>query len=183
MKSILFSLLLILAPLSHLSAQDDINQLFELKLDSVERRITINKQGHDTSYFMHFRIKNLSKDTLTFLTNTCFYYNHSTLSVGTLQLDLNAAGGCLFNSHNWHTLPPGESFSEAQWITALHLNELKIGTFESKLSIPVINDKPFMYRVDGRDVYENVEYLVFVGEIKVVETYIDNRKKKKSKRN
>ena len=179
--------ILILA--STLSAQESnsrvgINTLFELRADSIEQRITVNKWGTDTSYYLNFQVKNISIDTLTYKTNTCFYYNHSVLTVDDLEFDLNPNGGCLYNSYNIYQLAPGESFSESQWITAYDykLNKLKIAEWNSILSVPLIKDDSKTYRVDGREFVENEQYLIYKGKIRVIRTMIDNRKRKKKKK-
>ena len=136
----LISIFLFLTITSVVNAQDssvivDVNELFELKVDSIEQKITINNWGTDTTYYLHFEVKNISNDTLTYITNTCFYYNHSTLSVGNLEFDLNPSGGCYFNSHNIYRLAPNKSFTEAQWITTYdyQLNKLKNRRMEFKI--------------------------------------------------
>lgn len=185
----LISIFIFLTIASTANAQDsnvqiDIDELFELKVDSLEQKITINKWGIDTAYFMHFEVRNISSDTLEYITNTCFYYNHSTLSVGNMEFDLNPSGGCLFNSHNIYRLAPNESFTEAQWITAYDykLNELKIGEWNSTLSIPLIKDDSTIFRVDGRAFVENKQYLTCDRKTKVMKTVIDNRKVKRTRK-
>ncbi|MCR9172895.1 MAG: hypothetical protein NXI10_10400 [bacterium] len=159
----------------------ELNKLFEIRVDSIEQKVTINKWGADTSYYLHFQVKNISTDTLTYKTNTCFYYNHSVLNVENLEFDLNPDGGCLFNSHNIYKLSPGEAFSEAQSITAYNyqLNKLKIGEWNSSLSVPLVKDDSTTYRVDGRSFIENQQYLKCENRTKVVKTIVDNSKRKK----
>lgn len=185
----LLSIFFILTIVLNTNAQDsslviDVNEIFDLKVETVEQRITINKWGADTSYFLHFQIKNISTDTLIYKTNTCFYYNHSTLTVDNMEYDLNPDGGCYFNSHNVYNLSPGETFSEAQWITAnnCQLNKLKIGEWKSSLSVPLVKDDSKAYRVDGRRFVENQQYLKSESNTKVVRTIVDNRKQKKKKK-
>ena len=152
----LLSTLFVLTLAGTTNAQDgnsivDINKLFELKVDSIEQKVTINKWGTDTSYYLHFQVENITIDTLTFKTNTCFYYNHSTLTVGNLEFDLNPKGGCLFNSHNEYELAPNESFDEAQSITAFKLNKLEnmllpsdsdLGTFIGRFCMGITQLSP-----------------------------------------
>lgn len=162
----------------------DMNKLFDLEVDSIEQKVTINKWGTDTTYYLHFQVKNISTDTLTYKTNTCFYYNHSALTVDNLEFDLNPDGGCLFNSHNVYKLAPGATFSEAQWITAYNyqLNKLELGEWNSSLSVPLVKEDSTSYRVDGRSFVENQKYLTCENRIKVVQTKVDNRKQKKKKK-
>ena len=157
----------------------DINDLFKLEVDSIEQRVTINKWGNDTSYYLHYKVKNTSSDTLTFKTNTCFYYNHSILNINNLKIHLNPEGGCYFNSHNIYKLAPNESFIEAQWITAYDLNKLVSGEHSAKLNIPILKNSSTTYRIDGRWLDEIKLYLTYEGEIKVVNTVINKRKRKK----
>ena len=183
----LLSTLFVLTLAGTTNAQDgnsivDINKLFELKVDSIEQKVTINKWGTDTSYYLHFQVENITIDTLTFKTNTCFYYNHSTLTVGNLEFDLNPKGGCLFNSHNEYELAPNESFDEAQSITAFKLNKLENGDWDATLSVPILQDDDSIFRVDGRGFVENELYLTYSGKVKVMRTVIDNRKRKKKKK-
>lgn len=178
----LLSIFIILSFNKSINAQDnysttEMNNLFELKIDSIEQKVTINRWGKDTSYFLYYQVKNISIDRLTYITNTCFYYNHSMLTVGDLKLDLNLKGGCNFNSHIIYKLAPGESFSEAQWIIANGLNKLKNGSWSSTLSVPLIKDSQTTYRVDGRKFIKNKKYLNYEGRTKVKKTVINNQKK------
>ncbi|WP_027421238.1 hypothetical protein [Crocinitomix catalasitica] len=164
------------------SAKIDVNKIFELKIDSIEQRITIHKWGVDTSCFLHFQVKNISRDTLGYLTNTCFYYNHCSLTIGNLELDLNAAGGCPFNSYKGYKLAPAGSFIASQWITALNLNKLIIGEWNMILHVPLVADNPTRYRVGGRSFVEHKQFLKSESRAKVVKTTIDNRKWKRKKK-
>lgn len=185
----LLSILLVFTLTISVKGQDststnDLNRLFELKVDSIEQRATINRWGTDTSYYLHFQVKNISTDTLTYKTNTCFYYNHSALTVENFEFDLNPNGGCYFNSHNVYILAPGETFSEAQSLTASNypLNKLKIGEWNSSLSVPLVKDDSTTFRVDGREFVENKKHLTYKGKIKIVYTVVDNRKRNKNKK-
>ena len=180
--SILFILTIVSANAQNSNTVVDVNELFDLKVDSIEQKITINKWGADTNYHLHFKVGNISKDTLTYITNTCFYYNHSSLTVGNLELDLNLDGGCSINSHNIYKLAPGESFVESEWITASNLNTLKIGEWNITLSVPLIRDNPTTYRIDGRSFVEDKKYLTNNCLTKVVKTVVENRKRKKKKK-
>jgi hypothetical protein len=160
----------------------ELDKLFELKVDSIEQKVTLNNWGSDTSYYLHYQINNIATDTLTFKTNTCFYYNHSTLTIGKLVFALNLMGGCYFNSHNVYELAPGESLTEAQWITFFNMNKLEKGDWDATLFVPVVKDDQTTYRVDGRGFVENEQYLVYEGKIKIMNAIIDNRKRKRKKR-
>jgi hypothetical protein len=160
----------------------ELEKLFELSITSIERKMTVSKRGVDTSYYLNYTIKNISNDTLTYITNTCFYYNHSLLKVGNLEIDLNMPGGCSGNMLNLYTLAPDSSFTESQWITAHNLNKLNNGEWNTTLSVRLIKDDQEVYRVDGRYCVENGEYLVFNGKTKIIETIIDNRKRQKKKK-
>jgi hypothetical protein len=157
-----------------------INTKFEIHLDSIERKVTVNKWGTDSSYYLHYTVTNISKYALTYVTNSCFYYNHYSLKVGQHEFDLNPSGGCLFNETTPHSLAPGESFNRSEWITAANLNTLTKGEWSVTLSIPLVKDDEKTYRVDGRTFVENEEYLIFVNQTKIIETYINNRKRKKN---
>lgn len=152
---------------------------FKLTLDSVELRTTINRWGTDTSYYLHYNVKNISNDTLTYVTNTCFYYNHSTLKIENSVYDLNPEGGCYMNSYNTYVLSPGQSFNESWWVVAYNFQELKIGEWNVNLSVPIIFDNLGRFRVDGRKFVENKQYLIYTGQSKIINTIQDNRKRKK----
>lgn len=156
-----------------------VNDLLELKVDSIEQRITVNRWGSDTSYYLHYQVKNISTDTLTYITNSCFYYNHSSLVIGSLDFELNLQGGCYMNSYNVYQIAPNKSFVEAQWITAIKLNKLTNGEWKSSLLVHIVKDDNTTYRVDGRDFGENKQYLNFIGKIKVITTVINNKRKKR----
>ena len=157
----------------------DVNTLFELKLDSIELRITDSKWGIDTSRYFHYTVKNTSDDTLTFVTNSCFYYNHYQLKTENAVFDLNPTGGCSFNQQTPVVIPPGTSFSQTDAILS-GLHDLPAGELNVSLFIPLVNDKKNTYRVDGRDFVENEQQLIFTGKTKVVKTVINKRKRKKS---
>jgi hypothetical protein len=158
-----------------------INSKFELRLDSIARRITINKWGTDTLYFIHHEVKNRSNDTLTYITNSCFYYNHYSLKVGEIDFDLNPDGDCLYNSTTPHKLAPNESFRISQIIFASNLYSLREGEFLITLTIPLVNYDNKTYRVDGRPFVENEELLIFNNNTKIIETIVNNKKRKKVK--
>lgn len=158
----------------------DVNTIFEIHLDSVERKVTVNKWGTDSSYFLHYTVKNISGDTLTYVTNSCFYYHHCTLTIGQMTFDLNPTGGCMVNALSRHTLAPGESFHRTEWITAKDLEKLTAGEYPAKLRVPLVKDDKTTYRVDGRTFVENEVYLISDSDTKVMETYIDTRRRKKN---
>lgn len=157
----------------------DIITQFKLTLDSVELLTTINRWGTDSSYFLHYNVKNISKDTLIYVTNTCFYYNRSSLSIENSVYDLNPDGGCYMNSYNTYVLSPGQSFSESWWVIAYNLQELKLGEWNITLSVPVIFDNLGRFRVDGRSFVENKQHLTYAGHSKIINTIQDNTKRKK----
>ena len=157
-----------------------VNDLFELKVDSIEQKIIGNRWATDTSYYLHYQVKNISTDTLTYISNTCFYYNHSSLVLGGLLFELNLKGGCYMNSYNVYQIAPNESFSEAQWITAGNLNKLNNGESKASFSVRIVKDDDNTYRVDGRDFGENKQYLNFSGKIKVITKLINNKRKKRN---
>lgn len=153
---------------------------FAIHLDYLERKLTLNKWGADTSYFLHYTVTNISKDTLTYITNSCFYYNHYSLKVGQLEFDLNPSGGCMYNETTPHSLAPGESLNKSEWVIATNLNTLSKGEWSVTLCIPLVKVDEKTYRVDGRTFVENEEYLIFVKQTKIIETFINNRKQKKN---
>ena len=182
------SLFLLLTTLCCLgTAQDDtldkdVNSLFELTVDTIERRVIHNNWGNSEDHILHYRVKNMSDSTLTFITNTCFYYNHSFLTVAELDLEFNISGGCLFNSHNTYQLLLGATFSEDLWIVTPDLSKLKTGEFHATLSVPMVEVNPFTFRIDGRSFVENASFLNYTGSVIVVRTDIDKRSKRKRRR-
>lgn len=193
-NSLFFLLLMILSCQTY--AQDHrfqsrVNTRFELHIDSLSRAIAIHKQAVDTFHVLHHTIKNTSADTLTYVTNSCFYYNHFTMEVGGVQFEVNESGGCLFNEQQPHQLAPGESVHISEWVSSAELNQLKTGESDGKVIVPLIQDNEHRYRVDGRYLtrQENgnnssrqEEYLIFEGRIKVVETVTETPKRKKNRK-
>ncbi len=153
------------------------NTKFRIALDSIERKLIVNKFGTDSSYLLYYTITNISKDTLTYITNSCFYYNHYSLKVEEIEFDLNPKGGCIFNETTSHLLPPGGFFKKTEFITAFNLHALTKGERNVTLLIPLIQDNEIQYRVDGRVFDENVEYLIFDNQAKIVETILNKRKR------
>ena len=158
----------------------EVNLNLSIQLDSIERRITINKNNTDTSYYMHCTVKNISVDTLTFVTNSCFYYNHCTLSVEQTTFDLNPDGGCIANALTFHSIAPGESYKYTEWITASNLKNLTKGKSNITLNIPVVKDDETTYRIDGRDFVKTKQLLIFTGLAKVTELKVVKTKRKKN---
>ncbi len=156
------------------------NAKFELHLDSIERKVILNKWGTDSSYYLHYSVTNISEDTLIYLTNSCFYYNHYSLKVGTQLFDLNQSGGCYCNVTTLHLLPSGVSFKKSELFTSNSLNSLATGEWNVCLSIPLVRDTEKIYRVDGRTFVKNEEYIIFDEQTKIIETYIDNRRLKRN---
>lgn len=191
MKNILLFLFITLS--CHIYAQDHrfqnrIHTQFELHIDSLKRTIAMHKQSIDTFHVLYHTIKNTSGDTLTYVTNSCFYYNHFTMEINGAQFEVNESGGCLFNEQQPHKLAPGESVRISEWITSAALNKLNSGESDGKVIIPLIQDNEQTYRVDGRYLTRQEDgnnnsgreqYLIFEGKIKVVEAVSNSVKRKK----
>lgn len=161
--------------------KDEVSLNLSIQLDSIERRITINKNDTDTNYYLHYTVKNISLDTLTYVTNSCFYYNHCTLSVEQTTFDLNADGACIANALTFHSIAPGESYKYTEWITASNLKNLTKGESIITLIIPVVKDNETTYRIDGRDFVKTKQLLIFTGSAKMTETkFVKTKRKKKS---
>ena len=163
------------------NSEEDINSVFYFKADSIEKKTTIAKWETDTRYFLHYTVKNISSDTLTYITNSCLYYNHYFLKVGQQKFDLNPKGSCYFNALNWNKLAPGEEFKQSEWIIATNLSMLETGNRDITLSIPVVNDEDG-YRVDGRDFVQNKQYLFYSGKTKIMETILGSKRQKKQRK-
>lgn len=161
------------------TATDDVSTLFELKVDSIELKITNEKWGTDSSYYLHYTVKNRSEDTLVYTTNSCFYYNHYVLKTEHSSFDINPSGGCNFNALTPFTLPPGASCSRTEWITAQDLHPLVAGDLDVTLSVPLVRQDKRTYRVDGRDFVKDAEPLIFTGKTIFIKTVVDKRKRKK----
>ncbi|MCC7453112.1 MAG: hypothetical protein IT222_03010 [Crocinitomix sp.] len=86
----------------------------------------------------------------------------------------------MYNETTPHSLAPGESFNKSEWVTATNLNTLSKGEWSVTLCIPLVKVDEKTYRVDGRTFVENEEYLIFVKQTKIIETFINNRKQKKN---
>ena len=149
---------------------DDNKVIFKIYLDSIERKIIINKWEADTSYYLHYKVENSSKDTLTYVTNGCFYYNHYSLKGGGIEFDLNPIGSCSFNDEHPHLIAPGKSFNMSEWITGVNLNMLTKGKRDVKLEVPIVKDNNTTYRIDGRANVDNVTHLIFEGYTKMMES-------------
>ncbi|UPT66031.1 MAG: hypothetical protein M0D57_16250 [Sphingobacteriales bacterium JAD_PAG50586_3] len=156
------------------------NATFELAVDSIERRINQTRRDTDTTYYIHYTVKNISGNALAYVTNSCFYYNHCTLTVGETTFDVNPQGGCYANTITYHYLKAGESFKHTEWATASNFNTLVGGVFNTSLVITLVVDNDTTYRVDGNGYAKNIEQLIFNKPAKVVETY-GRKKGKKTK--
>lgn len=183
MKNIITSLLIFLSFQSAFAQKDtnqiDVNSLFSLQLDSIAHRITINKRRVDTTNILYYKIKNISNDTLIFISNSCFYYNHSRIKIENTEYDLNSVGGCIGNSYITYEIAPGNSIIVNEWVSNDSLNNLEIGDWNTILTIPLVKDSPTKYRVNGINFFENKQYLIFSGKTTIVKSVIDKRKKRK----
>lgn len=159
------------------SSNPIISSKLEFELDSIERRITINKWGIDSSYYLHYTVSNISEDTLNYITNSCFYYNQYTLQIDQLDFELNPRGGCLYNETFSHLLLPDSSFSTIEWITANNIEKLKPGVWTLALFVPLLQIKENTYHVSGIAKDSKILFLTFENKSKVVETVISKRKK------
>ncbi len=161
------------------TSKSSVDSIFRLQTDSIGRKTIASKSETDSSYLLYYTVTNISSDTLIFITNSCFYYNHFSLQVGKLEFDLNADGGCSINAVTPHSIAPGESFHKTEWITSPDLHKLSKGEWTVSLSIPLIKHDDKTYRIDGRNFVKNKEILTGVSAAKIFETPI-NRKRKKS---
>ena len=150
----------------------DLNQILELSLNSFEQRITHDELEIDTTYYLHFQVINISNDTLTFITNSCFYYNHSTLTIDSSNFDFNAEGNCHFNSWKFFELEPNDSMTENQFVWAHNAYKIKNSAQEATLTFQIVQDDPLTYRIDGRNFIENAQQLVFEGKFTLHKTEI-----------
>lgn len=154
----------------------------ELTLDSIECRTDENRWDTLTMHFAHFSVVNISNDTIRYIANSCFYYNHYYLQCGNREFDINPRGGCHFNAHTMYEIPPGESFSRAEDIHAINLESLQEGHQKVVLSIPLVTKIENCFLVDGRDFVKDPVQLVFVGTTKVMSSSINQRAKRRRNR-
>ena len=184
----LFTVLLFLVTSGAAYAQQndirfDINELFKLRLDSIERRVITYEDRAGISFYMHYSVTNLSSDTLTYITNFCFYYDQCSLSVDNAVFDVNTVNlGCMLNYQERHSISPGGTYSHVEWINNTDsITSLKLGQWLTTLSIPLVV-KEEGYLVEGRATGEKKYRLFWKGEATVVETNEDCRKRKKKKK-
>jgi hypothetical protein len=182
MKNIITSLLIFLSFQSAFAQKDtnqiDVNSLFSLQLDSIALRNTIDKWGTYTFNVLYYQVKNISNDTLIFIRNTCFYYNHSRIKIENIEFDLNSAGSCYFNSYETFEIASGNSIKINEWVSNDSLNNLESGDWNTMLTIPLVKDSPTKYRVNGINFFENKQYLIFNGKTTIVKSVIDKRKRR-----
>lgn len=145
----------------------NINRFIKLEIESIERNITINNWGSDTTHKLNYSITNLTSDSITYITNSCFYYNHFSMIVNDIYFDLNAEGGCTINSLNFHSLAPNKKVNLSDNIDAFNLKKIKNGESNISIVIPVVKEKNSI-RVDGRNLIENSEKLIFEGKTKII---------------
>lgn len=177
-----YSLSILLVAMLAMNALAQVNYIpnttFSLVVDSIERNVSETKRYVDTSYYIHYTVTNLSADTLVYVTNSCFYYNHCILTSGQTAYDINPRGGCFSNITTNHYLKPGEKLRHAQWSSAKNMNTLTTGILNIQLVIPLVKEGK-RYTIDGRGYAKNIEQLIFEGQTKVVQA--DKRKKRRKK--
>lgn len=177
---IYFILLVMLTSFCSVYAQDNIDKLFKINLNVIRSTVMVNKWGSDTTYYLDYSVENISTDTLVYITNSCFYYNHYSLKTSEQEFDLNPIGSCSFNELTYHTLAPGEAFNISEEFIAGDLSLLKAGNWYVTLKVPLVKDARG-YRVDGRDFIQDKQYLIYNGTAVVVQVMVTKQKKQKTK--
>lgn len=181
MKRIL-TLLTLLVTVTKIHAQSDkatvVNpeQLpFELQIDLIEQRQYSRNHTRDTVVYLHYTVRNVTEDTLVYITNSCFYYNHCLLFLGANSYDLNLKGGCLMNAEEPHTLAPGTTFERIEWIATPNLFPLKEGTQSGKVVIWLTQRDERSWRVNGINSVSAKKELIYEGPINILHTHHDYR--------
>ena len=158
-----------------------INELFRLEVDSFEIR-RINDKGHQfTNYFLHYTVTNISDDTLIYFTNSCPSYNQYNFEINDTIYNPNIWVACPLNLVSFHELSSGQFFSETE-IMDEDFSSLKLGIITLKLTIPVDVRSPKRFQVDGHRCSDNLEELVFNGEILIVENEVIILSKREEKK-
>lgn len=186
MKFFLF-VLIVTASVFEVHAQDndsliDLQTLFDFQLDSIERRTTVKSWETDTNYIFHYTVKNNSDDTLNYVTNSCFYYNLSILTIGDSDYVINPWGGCFANMTTNHIVAPGESMNIIMRAVTSDLDFLEVGDQNVKLVIKLKKNGENEYQVFAMAFGQIQYFLTFEGKTILVESYVDLRRRSKRKK-
>lgn len=146
-----------------------------IELDSVEKIVTTNKWGVDSSLYAHYSLTNKSDDTIVFVTNSCPSLNKYSLEINDSSYVFNSKVNCSFNAFTFDTLTPGETIQ----ISDLLLTNTVIpfdNTQTLIFSIPIVKWKNGEYQVNGS--IKEAQQITFVGTTKFTIKNIDTKKKK-----
>jgi hypothetical protein len=164
----------------------DINKIFELRINAIEQVTTITKSYTYTENYLNYTIKNISKDTAVYFTNSCFYYNLYTFIINQDTFNVNERGGnhCRLNSETPHELEPNASFNALEEIQGLPIDSLSSTNNNISLKIPLRKavNAPYYHVINGRAVFKTTYYLIYEGPVTVLKKTIDYRKIKKKKK-
>lgn len=150
----------------------DVNQLFELSVDSIEREIIVSYWSADTSFYVYYRVKNISEDTQTYITNFSTFFGQCILVFNKDTFALNKGGNTSLNVLTPTYLKPGESYQELQEIRTPELIKLPLGGCTIEYYIPLVKID-IGYQVNGRTDKDKEQYLFYKGNSVLVENYGD----------
>ncbi len=101
------------------------------------------------------------------------------MKIDDVVIEINEKGGCLFNSTKTYKMAPEETISLKEVMFGNGLQFINSENVKALFRIPLVEDAPNKFRVDGRIVYTNTTYINYDGMIKIVSQIIDYRKNKK----
>ncbi len=148
----------------------NINELFLLEVDSFEIR-KINNKGHKyTNYFLHYTITNISEDTLLFATSDCPHYNQYIFEMNDTMYYPNSHPGigCLIRGGRFYELLPNKSFSDSEEMLD-DFSNLSLDKTDLVLTMPIGIRTQFRFEIDGHRSSDNLDELIFEGEILIIE--------------
>jgi len=146
-----------------------------VKLDSIEKIITENKLGVDSSFYAHYSLTNASKDTIVFVTNSCPSLNTYSIELNGFQSIFNSNVNCSFNAFTFDTIAPAQSIHISDVLLTnsdIKFNDTEVLTF----SIPFVQWDNGEIQVNGSA--EASDKITYTGKTKLITKYINNKKKK-----
>lgn len=132
------------------SKERPLEEVFKIKVDTIERRAEAFSSNMDYSYYLILKVTNISSDTVDYTSNSCFYYNHYIMKANGMEFHVNEDGGCLLNSEEAFTIAPGETIRRREYAKAKEFDSIPLGAIPVLLSVPLVQRSTSNFFVDGR---------------------------------
>jgi len=142
---------------------DNISKI-DVKLDSIEKIITVNKWGVDSIFYAHYSLTNTSEDTIVFITNSCPSLNAYSIEINDSLHIFNSNVNCSFNAFTINTIAPAKYIHISDLLLTnsdIKFNDTQVLTF----SIPAVQWDNGEIQVNGS--VKAANKITFTGKTKL----------------